>query len=449
MGNMDLRSWLEFLKGNGLLGCVKKEVDKRFQLAAIVKKLDGQKTLYFEKVAGYDIPVVSNILLSKGIIAKFLNTDENGLLEKFSNAIKNPTPIKYTSVKDAPVKEVIVLQDKIDLLKMFPIPVHHAKDAGEYISAAVTFANDPETGVRNLSNHRLQVVGKNKLRICIQPRHLWDFYQKAENKGQGLPVAFVLGSHPLIMLGAQAPTPGDELEIANSLMGGNLRTVKGETVDIEYPADAEIVLEGKILPGLREPEAPFGEYMNLYGEVGDRPVVEITCVCYRKKPIFHTLVTVCREHLLLGAIAREAGILQVLRNVTPYIKGVNLSLGGSCRYHLVVSIKQTRAGEAKNVIFAAFAAHENVNHVTVVDEDINIADPVDVEWAIATRCHPQTDMFIIHHTLGSEAVSSGQQAGLVSKVGIDATIPFYEPHEKYEKISIPGMDTLDVNRFLE
>jgi len=446
---MDLRNWLQFLEENDHLCRIKKEVDKRFELASIVKKMDGKKSMYFEKVSGYDIPVVSNLLLNRSLVAKALKTDEAGLLEKYSKAINNPEPIQFTKTNNAPVKEVIVKKEQINILGMFPMPIHHEKDAGEYISSGVTIAKDPETGARNLSIHRLQVVGKNRLRICIQPRHLWDLYKKAESKGESLPIAIVVGFHPILQLASQAPTAGvDELEIANSLMGGNLRTVNGETIDLDYPADAEIVIEGKILPEIREPEGPFGEYMNLYGEKGNRPVVEITSICHRKNPIYHTVVTVTREHLLLGAIPREAGLLKMVKNVTPYIKGVNLSLGGSCRYHAVIAIKKTRAGEAKNVIFAAFAAHENLKQVTVVDEDINIFDPVDVEWAVSTRCFPDKDIFIVNHALGSEAVSQGEETQRSSKVGIDATIPSGQPREKYEKIRIPGMDTLNLSEYL-
>jgi 2,5-furandicarboxylate decarboxylase 1 len=334
-------------------------------------------------------------------------------------------------------------------LRDLPIPVHHEKDSGAYITAGVLIAKNPETGVRNLSIHRLQVSGPNKLGILMLPRHLMRFYKMAAANRQPLEVAIAIGLDPLLLLASQALTPldCDELDIAGSLYGKPIELVKGDSVDLEVPAQAEIVLEGRLLPELREMEGPFGEYPKYYGPASLKPVIELTAMTSRRHPIYQTIVPASMEHLLLGGIPREGGLLQLVKSAVPTTCGVYLTPGGVCRYHAVISIDKQNEGEAKNAIFAAFASSQEMKHVVVVDRDVNIYDPVDVEWAIATRCQAGRDVFVVSRALGNKLDPSSDD-GVSDKMGIDATVPLDADPERFEKIRIPGEEKIVLEEFL-
>jgi 2,5-furandicarboxylate decarboxylase 1 len=278
---------------------------------------------------------------------------------------------------------------------------------------------------------------------------LWQFYQAAESKNQALDIAIAIGIEPEVLLASQATVSlgFNEFEIAGALKGKPLEVVKAETSKLLVPARAEIVVEGRILPFVKESEGPFGEYMSLYGPEGKRQVVEITAVTHRNTPVYHTIVPATMEHLLLGAIPREAVLFQMVNHVTSRVTAVHLTPGGSCRYHAVVALQKSREGEAKNIIFAALASHENLKNVVVVDDDIDIFNTQDVEWAICTRLQPKTGIFIIPGAAGAEPVASSRARALSTKIGIDATIPLDEDREYYAKIRIPGADNISLKDY--
>jgi 2,5-furandicarboxylate decarboxylase 1 len=444
-----LRSWLEALETRGYLKIVKREVDPFFELAAVAKKADGQWAVKFEKVKGYSMPVVAGILSTRQMIAEAMGVSIAEVVTKFAGAQANPVPCRLISREQAPVKEVII-RDHIDIVSMFPVPTHHEKDAGPYITAALLIAKDPSTGVRNVSIHRLQVLGPNKLGILILPRHLWHIFQKAEENNQPLEVALVIGADPLTLLASQAITPFgfDELEIAGALHGEPLQLVKCETVDIEVPAYAEIVLEGRLLPGVREMEGPFGEYPKYYGPASKKPVIVIDAVTCRRQPIYQTIVAATKEHLLLGAIPREAGLFQIVKQAVPTVQAVHLTPGGACRYHAVIAIDKRNEGEAKNAMFAAFASSAEIKHVVVVDKDVDIFNSEDVEWAIATRCQAGRDVIIISGAHGNKLDPSSDD-GISDKMGIDATVPLGAPAERFEKIKIPDFEKIRLEDYFE
>ncbi|GAW91031.1 UbiD family decarboxylase [Calderihabitans maritimus] len=448
MSFRSLRSWLKTLETKGYLKKVKREVDPVYELAAVAKKADGQWAVKFEKVKGYSVPVVAGILHNRQLIAEAMKINVAELVTKFAEAQANPLPCCLIDREKAPVKEVIV-RDNIDLGSMFPIPTHHEKDAGPYITAALLIAKDPCTGVRNVSIHRLQLLGPNRLGILILPRHLWHIFRQVEEKDQPLEIALVIGVDPLTLLASQAITPFgvDELEIASALHGEPLQLVKCETVDIEVPAHAEIVLEGRLLPGVREIEGPFGEYPKYYGPASKKPVIVIDAVTCRRRPIYQTIVAATREHLLLGAIPREATLFQMVRQAVPTVRAVHLTPGGTCRYHAVIAIDKRHEGEAKNAIFAAFASSAEVKHVVVVDKDVDIFNPEDVEWAIATRCQASKDVIIISQAHGNRLDPSSDD-GLSDKMGIDATVPLSAPAERFERIRIPGFEKIRLEEYL-
>jgi 2,5-furandicarboxylate decarboxylase 1 len=239
------------------------------------------------------------------------------------------------------------------------------------------------------------------------------------------------------------PVDHDELEIAGALHGKPLDVVKCLTNEVRVPAEAEIVIEGRLLPTVREPEGPFGEFPQYYGERADRHVIEVDAVTHRRGALFHTIVGGGLEHLLLGAIPREATLLAHLRRSFPNVRDVHLSRGGICRYHLHVQIRKRNEGEAKNVMLGAFAGHYDVKQVIVVDEDVDIHDPAEVEWAVATRCQPDRDLLIVSNSQGSKLDPSSNN-GVGAKMGIDATIPLGAPPMRYKRIRVPGEAEVDL-----
>jgi 2,5-furandicarboxylate decarboxylase 1 len=273
------------------------------------------------------------------------------------------------------------------------------------------------------------------------------FYEMAEQAGVPLHIAIAIGVDPLTLLASQAiaPIDFDELEIASALHGQPLPVVKCLTSDVRVPAEAEIVLEGRLLPNVREPEGPFGEFPQYYGEPADRHVIEVDVVTHRRDALFHTITGGGLEHLLLGAIPREATLLAHLQRSFPNVRDVHLSRGGVCRYHLWVQIAKRQDGEAKNVMLGAFAGHYDVKQVVVVDEDVDIHDPTEVEWAVATRFQADRDLVIVPESQGSKLDPSTRN-GIGAKMGLDATKPLATGGMAFKRIRVPGEDHVDLDR---
>lgn len=457
----DLRAWLDHLAKSGRLVATKKNVNLTHELAAIAKKLDGKSGVLFPSPSGHDIPVVSGFMSSRGWIAEAMGVPEAELLDAYKNAAENP--LRCNVVKAAPCQEVI--HKEFDVRELLPVPTHSEHDSGPYITAGLVIAKNPKTGVQNVSINRIQVNSKDRMAVLILPRHLHAFQQAAEEMNQPLPVAVVIGIDPLTLLASQAiaPIDYDELEIAGALHGSPLDVVSCTTNSVLVPANAEIVIEGHIPPKIREIEGPFGEYPKYYSAQEKRQVIVVDAVTHRKNPIFHTIVPAELEHLLLGSIPREATILSYLRRSFANVLNVHLSLGGVGRYHLYVQIKKTHEGLPKNVISAAFSSHYDVKHVVVVDEDVDVHDPSQVEWAIATRFQAKRGLVVIHDAQGSVLDPSTtvglpvdedgtiplRYQGMSSKVGFDATKPMvYEGHV-FTKVKIPGEGSINLDAVID
>lgn len=441
-----LRNWLDHLAARDRLAVIRPGVSLRHELAAISKHFDGVKATLFPRPDGHAMPVVSGLFADRAWIAEAMGVAGGDLLQRFRDASANPIP--WHEVEAAPVQEVV--HRDVDLARLMPLPTHNELDSGPYITAGLVITRNPRTGVQNVAINRLQLNGPDRLGILMLPRHTHLFYDMAEAAGEPLEVAIVIGADPLTMLASQAivPVDHDELEIAGALHGRPLEVVKCVTKELRVPAHAEIVIEGRILPAVREPEGPFGEFPQYYGERADRHVIHIDAVTQRRDAIFHTIVGGAMEHLLLGGIPREATLLEHLQRSFPSVRDVHLSKGGVCRYHLYVQMRQRNVGEAKNVIFGALAGHYDVKHVVVVDEDVNIHDPGDVEWAVATRCQADRDLVVVGGTQASKLDPSTDR-GLGAKMGIDATIPVGSDDFRFKRIRVPGEEDVDPARVVD
>jgi 2,5-furandicarboxylate decarboxylase 1 len=430
-----LREWLDHLATRDRLAVIRPGRALRFEVAAIAKRLDGTKATVFPWPDEHEIPVVSGLISDRGWMAEAMGVAPGAVLRRFQEAALAPLP--WRKVPSGPAQEVV--HRDVDLKRLLPIPTHNEHDSGPYIAAGLLIARNPETGAQNVSIHRLQLIEPNRLGVLLLPRHTLAFFETAEARGEDLPIAIVIGVDPLTLLASQAivPVDFDELGIAGALHGAPLEVVKCTTNPICVPAGAEIVLEGRVLARERALEGPFGEFPQYYGERAERHVIEIDAITHRERPIFHTIVGGGLEHLLLGGIPREATLLAHLQRSFPSVKDVHLARGGVCRYHLYVQMQKRSEGEAKNVILGAFGGHYDLKQVIVVDADVNIHDPTEVEWAVATRFQADRDLIVIPDSQCSKLDPSTRD-GIGAKMGLDATVPLAAPEFRFRRIQVPG-----------
>ncbi len=442
----DLRDWLNELAAADRLAVAHKGVSLIDELAAIAKKLENERAVLFPEPGWHPIPVVANLFADRSWIADALDVPTDKLLSNFQNAVRHPLP--WVEVAAAPAQEIV--HDKVDLLKQLPIPKHNELDSGPYITAALLIARNPKTGVQNVSIHRCQVSGPDRIGVLLLPRHTLHYFRMAEEAGEGLEIALVIGVHPACILASQAiaALDSDEMEIAGALLGRPIEMVKCHTNRVRVPAHAEIVIEGRILPKVREPEGPFGEFPQYYGPRADREVIHVDAITHRKNAIFHTIVGGGVEHLLLGGIPREATLLEHLQRSFPSVHDVRLTRGGTCRYHLAVKIDKKSQGEPKNIIMGAFGGHYDIKQVVVVDMDVNIDDETEIEWAIATRFQADRDLVIVSGAQGSKLDPSSDN-GISAKMGIDATKPLSTEPMEFKRIHVKGVENVNLGQVLQ
>src|SRR5580698_1046896 len=442
----DLRGWLRQLVAADRLAVAQKGISLIDELAAIAKKLENDNAVLFPKPSGHESPVVANLFADRSWIADSLGVPSGELLSRFQNAVRHPLP--WVEVTAAPVHDVV--HRDVDLLKQLPIPKHNEHDSGPYITAALLIARNPKTGVQNVSIHRCQVSGPDRIGVLLLPRHTLHYFRMAEEAGEGLEIALVIGVHPACILASQAiaALDSDEMEIAGALLGRPVEMVKCRTNSVRVPAHAEIVIEGRILPKVREPEGPFGEFPQYYGPRADREVIQVDAITHRKNAIFHTIVGGGMEHLLLGGIPREATLLDHLQRSFPSVHDVRLTRGGTCRYHLAVKVDKKSQGEPKNIIMGAFGGHYDIKQVVVVGMDVNIDDPNEIEWAIATRFQADRDLFVVSGAQGSKLDPSSDN-GISAKMGIDATKPLSTEPMEFKRIHVKGVENVNLGRVLQ
>lgn len=431
---MSLREFLDTeSKLPGEVVEIKEELSAEYEIPKFMKNNDNGPVLRFKKVKGSGLEVVSGVCGTRERILRGIGANINNYYERIISATSNPLEPKL--VESGPVFEV----EERDLGSL-PVLTHYERDAGPYITAGIVVARSPDGKFQNASIHRLLVLDRRKMAIRIVPRHLFSLYQEAKKRGEDLQVAVVIGAHPAVMVGVNSgPKYGvDELWVANSILDGRLKVAKCGSVDVKVPVESEIVIEGVIKRDEVVEEGPFVDLTGTYDIVRKQPVLEVSRVVRRKDAIYQAILPGGSEHKLLMGMPKEARMFEGVSRAVPEVKGVRLTLGGSCWFHAVISIKKQAEGDGKNAIMAAFGANPSVKHVVVVDDDINIDDMNEVEWAIATRFQGDEDMILVRKARGSSLdPSSDQEKILTCKVGIDATIPWNKPKEKFEKAKIP------------
>jgi 2,5-furandicarboxylate decarboxylase 1 len=424
----DLRSFITDLstKSSDDIVRISKAISPRYEISAVLTQLEKKKrlpVLYFENLTGYNAPVVINAQATRRLMALAMECQPEELAKKFSE--RQSRPIAPVEINGAPVQEVVEPGERVDLTQV-PLLTHYDVNAAPYITAGIVVAADPDTGVRNTSYNRLMMAGKRELRIFMAiGRHLWTLHNKLERRNEALPISIVIGVHPLFSLGAQALTPADEDEYAviGGLMNEPLRLARAKTVPMLIPADAEMIIEGHVLPHVRRTEGPFGEFTGHAVAQDERPVIEVSAVTHRRNYIFQDIHAGYTEHKLMGAIPREAALLKAVRQTVPTVKNVCMPTSGNSRFHAYISIAKRTPGQAKNAICAAFAADMLLKHVVIVDEEIDVFDEEQVLWAISNRFQADRDLVVIANAQGSELDPTAGPGGVNAKMGLDATKP--------------------------
>ncbi|MGZ7066779.1 MAG: UbiD family decarboxylase [Methanobacterium sp.] len=408
---------------------IEEEISTKYDVARVIKEYP-KDTIIFENIKESDIRIISGICNTRDKIAYGIGVKVPQITKRIMEATNNPIKVK----KFENVKENYKTQKEADLGEI-PIPTYYHKDGGAYITAGVVIAKDPETGIRNASIHRMLVNSKNMLGIRIVPRNLYTYYKKAEEMDEPLDVAIAIGMHPATLLATTTSVPItiDELEVANNFHNGNMKLIKCEDVEIEVP-EAEIIMEGKLLPHIRESEGPFVDLTDTYDVVRDEPVIRLDKIHFKENPYYHAIMPAGFEHRLLQGLPQEPRIYNAVLNTVPTVQNVVLTEGGCCWLHAAVSIKKQTQGDGKNVLMAALAAHPSLKHAIVVDEDIDIFNPEDLEYAIATRVKGDDDIMIVPGARGSSLDPCATPDGTTTKVGVDATKPL-DKKEKFKRVS--------------
>jgi 2,5-furandicarboxylate decarboxylase 1 len=434
---------------------IEKELSSAYECTAIARQFEDLNkfpVILFENVitaAGErsEFPCVVNILGDRRKLAYAIHsTFDNVSIEWRRRTDECKIKPVILSREEAPCKENVWIGDKVNLLK-FPILKHQAMDPGPYITAGFLTCYDPDTWIDNAALHRGFVSGPREIRCLFTPfTHAALNLKKHEGRKEPMKVAYWIGHHPAILMGTQTRLgyPESHYDAAGGVAQEPLRLVPSETLgnDFLIPADAEVVIEGVIRPGHRDLEGPFGEYTRYFGPQQMGPVIDVTAITHRNNAIWQSFMVGMNNSF--GGTQEEGTIYSVVKKVVPQVQKVHCPISGSGRFHAYVQIRKTLEGQSKDAILAAFTASENLKHVIVVDEDIDIYDDRWVLWAVATRSQWDKDLVVVPGCRGTK-LDPSIEGVTMTKGGIDATKPapparfsqrLYIPEEVMKKIRL-------------
>ena len=442
------RSYLEALKNHDELLEVTKATDAR-DIAALVPQ--SERAILFHDVRGYSMPVASGLLQSRNRLAVAMGVPSEKIEAKLRAAMDHP--VEPQRVQRAPVKEVVRAASEVNLFEL-PVPVFSVMDGGPMITGGVVIGEDTEFGM-NAGMYRLMLKEKNITGIdIVTPNNLRKFAERALQLKKPLPISISIGTHPYELVAStfKANLGVNELTFAGGLRGEPLLLAEGETIPVPCIADAEIVLEGEILPeGWIHPEGPFCEFNRLMGGIHLNPRVRITAIMHRKDPIYYAL-HMPWENIWMSAPIYEAAAWRVLHEAGVHASAINVTPGGCCHWHIVAAIKKS-PGDGKNAILALLSIAD-IKHVTIVDDDIDVFDATDVEWAVATRVQADRDVLIVSNARSkpldpSLPPPSTGKIPTTAKMGIDATIPENVPASRYNRIVYYNQDKVQLKNYLD
>ena len=461
MAYQDLREYLVALENKGKLKRVKKEVDKDWEIAAVCRQTfkkiapERRPALLFENIKGHRMPLAAGVLgASKAIYAIGLETDSvEGINRKWDRALEKPIPPRI--VATGPCKENILHGDQVNILKL-PVPIWTVReDPGPFFTSPYVITKDPETGVRNVGTYRMEVKGPNKTGFLIGVRQDAAWHIRKNNQlNKSTPVAVVIGADPSIGYVSVSKMSDvlDEFAVAGALRGAPVDLVPCETVPIEVPATAEIVLEGEIPANALEHEGPFGEYTGYMGPAGNQPFFNIKCMTFRNNPIYQAFISQMppSESSCIRGVGREWPLYKHLKHTLRLpIKDLRLKEAGGSGAYVVVSLQKQFEGQVRQLMYGIWSMRTGFGKITVVvDDDIDVWDDFAIDWALSWRVRPEHDVYIerdvqavgLDPSQAPPTVPQHHESRHVgSRIAIDAT----RKHE-YPAVSLPPKEHLDL-----
>jgi 2,5-furandicarboxylate decarboxylase 1 len=442
----DLRSFIKVLETHGQLVRVTQPVDLIYEMADVAATLvrSGGGAPLFENVQGTQWPIFSSGVANQKRAALALDCNPDEVTDVMANALDVTNGISPHQVQKAEWMANIQTEGEIDV-RQIPIPTHSRGDGGPFITGGVIVSKDPVSGRGNLSYNRMLCTGPRHFGFNVNEwRHVRTFMESREDPLAPFPIAVAIGLDPAIMIAAGVRTEADELTIAGAIRKMGVPVHRGVTVDVDIPAEAEMVIEGYVLPAQRKGEGPLAEFHGYHGEIWESPTFEVTAVCHRDNPIYQTIIPGWYEHIYIGnVLPREPLLRNFVRHlnksavvhIPPYGNG----------FSAIVQINRDNPGQPKNIAMAAMTAHINIKKVIVVDQDINIYDPADVLWALTNRVDWGRDTFTVPSAQGHEMDPTADQRGVHTKIGIDATYK-RERREYGDRVTYP---TVDLNQYLQ
>ena len=441
----DLRNYISLIKKNHELKIIKKKVSTKYEIAAITAKVDGSSAVLFENIKESKFRLVSNLVGTRNRFAKAVGAKDSNIHQKIFCDIKHAKKPKTThSAK--------FMENKSSNLSLLPIVTHFVKESGPFITSSIIFAKNPDTGSQNSSFHRLMPIDKKHFSVrMVEGRHLHRCFVDAQKHGEDLKVAITVGVHPAISIaGAYQEEWGkDEINIANTILQGKLLLTKCPYSGLRVPSLTEIVLEGRILKDRTHREWMV-EMLQTYDLKRSQPVFELEHLYFRNNPIFHDILSGFSEHRLLMGMPIEAKLNGELKKAFPQTKKVSMTNGGCNWLHTVIQIKKKTQSDPKKIIKKAFSIHRSLKHVTIVDDDIDPNDPVEVEYAVATRFQANKDLIILENVRGSSLDPSSDQKELqTAKMGIDATKSFTKNKAGFEIAKNPKFAKISLTDYFK
>jgi 2,5-furandicarboxylate decarboxylase 1 len=394
------------------------------EITAIVWELAGRdrhELLHFTDVQDLGVEVLTNMFASRQRVARILGTDVQHLHAEYEKRARDM--VEPRVVDDAPILAHVVEGDKVDL-ETLPRLQQFGTDRAPYISSGVIVAEGASGRGGNMSYHRAMLHSSTSLATSLHSRgHLWLLAQEAAERGEGLPIAMVIGGHPLFMLAAAARLPAavDERDVAGGLMGEPLEVVRTPRYGIRVPASADYVLEGLIEPGVEVVEGPFGEFSGYSSDRSTRTLLSVQSMLRRESPMLANIVGGnSAEHLNVSRIPRESEMAGKLKDRFPSVVAVHYPNSGT-HFHCYVSVNQRRPGEARQVMLGLLGWDPYLKTVIAVDDDIDLSNDREVLWALATRFQPDQDSFMVDGLPGSPLDPSSSSVGTTSRLALDAT----------------------------
>jgi UbiD family decarboxylase len=441
----DLRNYISQIMKTQELKTVKTEVSTKFEIAGITAKVDGSYAVLFENIKESNFRLISNLVGTRKRFGVAVGGTEFNIHEKVISAIK-------TAKKPKIISSGKFMENKSKNLFSMPIVTHFEKESGPFITSSIAYVKNPETGKQNSSFHRLMPIDKTHFSIrMVEGRHLHRCFIDAKEHGEDLKIAITVGVHPAVSIAGayQADWGKDEIDIANSLLGGKLTLAKLPFSKLNVPSGSEIVMEGKILQDKTHPEWMV-EMLQTYDHKREQPVFELENLYFRNNPIFHDVLSGYSEHRLLMGMPIESKLNGELKKSFPQTKQISMTNGGCNWLHAVVQIKKKSDSDPKKIIKKTFESHRSLKQVIIVDEDIDPNSADAVEYAMATRFQADKDLIILSKVRGSSLDPSSDQKKLqTAKMGIDATRSLSKRPEGFELAKIPKIDKINLKKYFK